>query len=251
MKTHYLKLPSQTIFSPKWTRNSSVGSAKSHRRILSHFPKSTKYSSQTVNDLFSTNNNYNKNKSSIFFSSNNCNITTSKFTLMKKKYRTLHSSKVGQSSLQKFFPIYSRRPRKNPAMTFCYENEELYEETHQIKNVVKRLEKKLFFLSQENMIKDVVINQREQQINKIINAFYEKMKLFKEENDEDCNTNYNSNNINAKKIKKFDPSMGALVTNIKKEIKNIDNEITTENKKIKNFKKSLLITKMNELTIEA
>ena len=48
---------------------------------------------------------------------------------------------------------------------FCLETEKLYHETYQIKKVIKQLEKELFFLSHENLIKDEQLNEKEQEIN--------------------------------------------------------------------------------------
>ena len=46
---------------------------------------------------------------------------------------------------------------------FPFETEKLFQETNHLKKLIKELEKELFLLSNENMIKDEQITQKEKQ----------------------------------------------------------------------------------------
>ena len=249
MERHYLKLSKHNIFSPKYVRGYSSSNLKS-RKIINNFPKTTKYSSSTINDFYSSQNNI-PNKSNLFISSNNFNLFTPKQNLLKNKYRNIRSSKprLKSNSFQKLLPSVVSNPNKSMSQNkFCLETEKLYHETYQIKKVIKQLEQELFFLSHENLIKDEQLNEKEQEINNIINNNY---KTFDEEYNDDYNVNYNNFNINDININSVNSSMGVLILKIKKEIKNINNEIRKENFKFNYLKRSLYITKIKELNVES
>ena len=236
MERHYLKLSNQNIFTPKYVRGYSSGGIRS-RKILTNFPKTTKFSSSEINDFYSSIK-YNQDKSNLLISSNNF-LYSPKRNILKKNYRNIRSSKQKpkSSSFQKLLPSVNRNMTQNK---FCLETEKLYHETYQIKKVIQQLEQELFYLSQENLIKDEQLNEKEQEINNIINNNY---KTF--DDDDGYNDNYNIN------ISDINSSMGVLILKIKKEIRNTNNEIKNENFKLKYLKRSLYLTKIKELNVES
>ncbi len=232
MERHYLKLSNQNFFSPHYVRGYSSGGIRS-RKIIPNFPKTTKFSSNTINDFYSS-----KNRSDLLISSNNFKLYSPKQNIIKKNYRNIRSSrpKLKSSSFQKILPSVGKNITQNK---FCLETEKLYHETYQIKKVIKQLEQELFYLSQENIIKDEQLNEKEQEINSIINNNY---KTFDDDRNSD---NYNIN------ISDVNSSMGVLILKIKKEIRNTNNEIKNENFKLNYLKRSLYLTKIKELNIES
>ena len=238
MERHYLKLNSQNFFSPKYVRGYSSNSLKG-RKILNNFPKTTKYSSNTISDFYSSKN-YIPNKSNLFISSNNFNLFTPKQNIIKNNYRNIRSSKprLKSASFQKKLPSVFNQNRNMTQNKFCLETEKLYHETYQIKKVIRELEKELFFLSHENLIKDEQLNEKEQEINNIINNNY---KTFDDEYNDEYNINYNNFNYNDININNVNSSMGVLILKIKKEIINTNNEIRNENYKLNFLKRSLYI----------
>ena len=145
--------------------------------------------------------------------------------------------------------LSSHRSKQN---YYNLETEKLYQETYQIKKVVKILSKELYLLRQENQEKDRQINFKEKQINDII---YRNCNCILDDND-----NYYTNNSDTSKlndeiflnslINNPKSSTGNLIAKIKKEIKNNNQEIQSENEKLENLKRSIFLTKINELNIE-
>ena len=165
---------------------------------------------------------------------------------------------------------------------FNLETEKLYQETFQIRKLAKILSKELSLLKKENIEKDKIIDLKEKQINDIILNNISKLENgFKNSNDinySDENSIISNSNPNLN-IKNFtnnglvndknssiscndsiyanalssnrNSSTGNLFLKIKKEVKQTNNEIKLEKEKIDKLKKSLFITKMNELNIES
>ena len=159
------------------------------------------------------------------------------------------------------------------------ETEKLYQETRQIKKIVKILTNQLSILKKENNEKDRQISLKEKQINDIIlKNNLSTLENAKNNTNNNINTNeYNSNNSllsentnNYNNDFKNDNSTtlndsiyaNALFSNrssstsnlffkIKKEIKQTNNEIKLENDKFEKLKRSIFITKVNELNIES
>ena len=173
---------------------------------------------------------------------------------------------------------------KNKQNYYNFETEKLYQETHQIKKIVKILTKQLSKLKNENLEKDKQISIKEKQINDIIlnnnlttfdniknnSNLNIKNKNYKNLNDTkeyynysliSSNTNNNELNsdsnifndsiyVNALNSNK-NSSTGNLFLKIKKEIKQTNNEIKLENEKLEQYKKSIFVTTLNELEIES
>ena len=176
----------------------------------------------------------------------------------------------------------------NKSKYFNLETEKLYQETRQIKKLVRYLTKELLVLKKENEEKDRQITIKEKEINDIIiknNALllgtvnvdtndnnFNNAKI----NDNSTNTSYISNNKTEKSSTNntnrtednytnlFNDSIyvnalssnrntttGNLFFKIKKEIKQTNNEMKLENDKFEKLKKSVYVTKMNELSIES
>ena len=159
----------------------------------------------------------------------------------------------------------------NKQKFFNLETEKLYQETHQIKKLVKILTKELSVLKKENAEKDRLISLKEKQINDII--MNNNMTTFENTKNNTNNNEYNtsliSNNSN-NNLNNYDTSTifndsiyaNALISNknsstgtlffkIKKEIKKTNNEIKLEEDKYKKLKRSIFNTKVNELKIES
>jgi hypothetical protein len=167
---------------------------------------------------------------------------------------------------------------ENKSKYFNLETEKLYQETRQIKKLVKYLTKELLVLKKENEEKDRQITVKEKQINDIIiknnslllgTANIETNEINKI-NENSTNSSFISNNNNISNNKTEDnsnifndsiyinalssnrnSSTGNLFFRIKKEIKHTNNEMKLENDKFEKLKRSVYVTKMNELNIES
>ena len=191
-----------------------------------------------------------------------------------KSPRSKNSSIIYNSSINESFI--------NKQNFYNIETEKLYQETFQIRKLEKILSKELSLLKKENIEKDKIIDLKEKQINDIILNNISKLENgFKNSNDinysdensiiSNSNPNLNNNNItnyglvndknssityndsiyaNALSSNR-NSSTGNLFLKIKKEIKQTNNEIKYEKENIDKLKKSLFITKMNELNIES
>ena len=151
---------------------------------------------------------------------------------------------------------------------FNLETEKLYQETRQIKKIVKILTNQLTELKKENIEKDKQISIREKQINDII--LNNNLSTFENaKNNTNNNTNEQNNNsilsdTNNENSSTFNDSIyanalfsnrnsstGNLFFKIKKEIKQTNNEIKLEKDKFEKLKRSTFVTKVNELKIES
>ena len=165
---------------------------------------------------------------------------------------------------------------ENRSKYFNLETEKLYQETRQIRKLVKYLTKELLILKKENEEKDKQITIKEKEINNIIiknnsltgaviidtndinkvNEFSTNSSYISNSNKTNNKTETNSNiyndsiYINALSSNR-NSSTGNLFLRIKKEIKQTNNEMKLENDKYEKLKKSVYVTKMNELTIES
>ena len=95
------------------------------------------------------------------------------------------------------------------------ETEQLYQETYQIKKVIKQLEKQLDKIARENHKRDKQFNDKENLINDII---INNNMQFNDE--EDNKTNYHEMKFNRR-----NSTVAILMLKIKREIKSIINEI--------------------------
>ena len=136
--------------------------------------------------------------------------------------------------------------------------------------MVKFLTKELLKLKKENEEKDRQITIKEKEINNIIIKNNSLLGIVVDTNEGNKNDEYSTNNsyisnnktetnsnifndsiyLNALSSNR-NSSTGNLFFRIKKEIKQTNNETKLENDKFERLKKSLYITKMNELTIES
>ena len=184
---------------------------------------------------------------------------------------------------------YTKTPTYNKKkIHYNLEKEKLYQETYQIRKMVKYLNKKLSEIKLENLKRDNQINRRQKKINDIIISNNESTILENSNNKDDININnnkrtfniniYNDNssyyndfsanssfNLNNNNLNNFEEvpiysnfnlhtskksGTYLLLKKIKKSINEVNNEITVEKEKYENIKKSLFLTKLNELNIE-
>ena len=247
MENQYLKIPNYDIFTPKVIPRPSSFNLKC-RKLLNYYPNSSKFAERASSGFYSTKNIF-SNKSNIFSSPSNFNIFSLKTQTPKikkisriKPQSAFHKRKIPDAS-----NILSRSMYSNS----CLEAEKLYQETYQIKKVIKQLQKQLYKVSQENHKKDRQLNAKEKQINKIIINNIE----LNNEDDEEKNNYFNflsnSTNFNEFKLNRSNSAVNILISKIKREIKNILNETKKENDKLNDIKKSLFLTKIKELGMEA
>ena len=190
------------------------------------------------------------------------------------KSRPLSCNTRALPSVQSFSSINSTKSKtKNNSRAnnsrqnyYNLEKEKLYQETYQIKKVVKILMKKLSLIKQENYKRDKQINTKQKKINDIINnnndSLNENNYLCINNinndnnsfNDFSLNSSINDNksiNSNFNKISKKNSPTINLCLKIKKAISKITDEIKEENEKYEHLKKSLFLTKMKELKTES
>ena len=242
MDNYYLKLPNQDIFAQRMIPRPSSFNLKC-RKLINYYPKTTKFSQSTMNGFYSTKNKY---------SNINNNITSSQnFNLYSVKPQTPKMRKISRikpqsASYKKSLPDVSSYLNRSMYSNNCLETEKLYQETYQIKKLVKQLQRQLDKITKENHKKDRQLNAKENLINDII-IHNNNMQL---NNEEDDKNNYNYNFLEIK-FNKPNTAMGILIFKIKREIKTIINEINQENIKLENLKKSLYLSKTKELNIES
>ena len=242
MDNYYLKLPNQDIFAQRMIPRPSSFNLKC-RKLINYYPKTTKFSQSTMNGFYSTKNKY---------SNINNNITSSQnFNLFSVKPQTPKMRKISRikpqsASYKKSLPDVSGYLNRSMYSNNCLETEKLYQETYQIKKLVKQLQRQLDKITKENHKKDRQLNAKENLINDII-IHNNNMQL---NNEEDDKNNYNYNFLEIK-FNKPNTAMGILIFKIKREIKTIINEINQENIKLENLKKSLYLSKTKELNIES
>ena len=158
---------------------------------------------------------------------------------------------------------------KNKQNYFKFETEKLFQENHQIKKIVKILSNQLSELKQENIEKDREISIKEKQINDIIlknnlTTFENTKNNTNEYDNSIISDTYNNNGLNNEISILYNDSIYAnalpsdrnsstsnLFFKIKKEIRQTNNEIKLEKEKYEKLKKSIFLTKVNELKIES
>ena len=295
-KFHKEKNLNYGIFSPKFESarhlklgKSKIQNSKYFRVILgspSNFNSSIKYPKNKssfftpdyTNNLLSP---IHKNKKRLKKCSSQKNITerpTTSFT--SRSFPTvMNNFRVVKSPVYKTTGnnnILYNTSIENRSKYFNLETEKLYQETRQIRKLVKYLTKELLILKKENEEKDKQITIKEKEINNIIiknnsltgaviidtndinkvNEFSTNSSYISNSNKTNNKTETNSNiyndsiYINALSSNR-NSSTGNLFFRIKKEIKQTNNEMKLENDKYEKLKKSVYVTKMNELTIES
>ena len=247
MENQYLKIPNYDIFTPKVIPRPSSFNLKC-RKLLNYYPNSSKFDERASSGFYSTKNIF-SNKSNIFSSPSNFNIFSLK--TQTPKIKKISRIKPQSAFHKRIIPDASNILSRSMYSNSCLEAEKLYQETYQIKKVIKQLQKQLYKVSQENHKKDRQLNAKEKQINKIIINNIE----LNNEDDEEKNNYFNflsnSTNFNEFKLNRSNSAVNILISKIKREIKNILNETKKENDKLNDMKKSLFLTKTKELGMEA
>ena len=247
MENQYLKIPNYDIFTPKVIPRPSSFNLKC-RKLLNYYPNSSKFAERASSGFYSTKNIF-SNKSNIFSSPSNFNIFSLK--TQTPKIKKISRIKPQSAFHKRIIPDASNILSRSMYSNSCLEAEKLYQETYQIKKVIKQLQKQLYKVSQENHKKDRQLNAKEKQINKIIINNIE----LNNEDDEEKNNYFNflsnSTNFNEFKLNRSNSAVNILISKIKLEIKNILNETKKENDKLNDMKKSLFLTKIKELGMEA
>ena len=241
--------------------------------------KSTYFSPDYTNSLLSP---IHKNRPKLKKCSSQKNMTERPTSVTSRSFPTvMNNFRVIKSPIYKTTgnnSILYNTSTENKSKYFNLETEKLYQETRQIKKLVKYLTKELLVLKKENEEKDRQITVKEKQINDIIiknnslllgTANIETNEINKI-NENSTNSSFISNNNNISNNKTEDnsnifndsiyinalssnrnSSTGNLFFRIKKEIKHTNNEMKLENDKFEKLKRSVYVTKMNELNIES
>ena len=242
MENHYLKLPNHDIYAKKMIQRPSSFNLKS-RKLINYYPKTSKFSHSAMSGFYSTKN-FISNRINNFTSYQDYNIFHSK--PQTPKMRKIQRIKPQSASYKRSFPDVVSHLNRSMNNNSCLETEKLFQETYQIKKLIKQLQKKLDKITKENMKKDRQLSAKENIINDII---YQNNLQFN--NDEDTkNNNYNINNSNIK-YNRPGSAMNILCFKIKKEIKKTINEICQEDFKLEKLKKTIYLTKTKELSIES
>ena len=242
MENHYLKLPNHDIYAKKMIQRPSSFNLKC-RKLINYYPKTSKFSHSAMSGFYSTKN-FISNRINNFTSYQDYNIFHSK--PQTPKMRKIQRIKPQSASYKRSFPDVVSHLNRSMNNNSCLETEKLFQETYQIKKLIKQLQKKLDKITKENMKKDRQLSAKENIINDII---YQNNLQFN--NDEDTkNNNYNINNSNIK-YNRPNSAMNILCFKIKKEIKKTINEICQEDFKLEKLKKTIYLTKTKELSIES
>ena len=247
MDNQYLRLPNYDIFTQKNIPRPSSFNLKC-RKLLNYYPETSKFANRASSGFYSTKNIF-SNASNIFPSSNNFNIFSIK--TQTPKIKKVSRIKPQSAFYKKLFPDPPNILSKSMYSNSCLEAEKLYQETYQIKKVIKNLQYQLYKVTKENRKKERQLSAKENEINKIIIKNNE----LNNEDEEDKNNYYNfisnNSNINEIKLNKQNSAVNILISKIKREIKAILNETQKENDKLDDMKKSLFMTKSKELSIES
>ena len=247
MDNQYLRLPNYDIFTQKNIPRPSSFNLKC-RKLLNYYPETSKFANRASSGFYSTKNIF-SNASNIFPSSNNFNIFSIK--TQTPNIKKVSRIKPQSAFYKKLFPDPPNILSKSMYSNSCLEAEKLYQETYQIKKVIKNLQYQLYKVTKENRKKERQLSAKENEINKIIIKNNE----LNNEDEEDKNNYYNfisnNSNINEIKLNKQNSAVNILISKIKREIKSIQNETQKENDKLDDMKKSLFMTKSKELSIES
>ena len=288
-----LKLGKTKIQNSKYFQAILGSPTNFNSHIKYHKNKSTLFSPEYTSNLISP---IHKNKTKLKKSSSQKNITERPSSVSSHSFPTvMNNFRIIKSPIYKTTTgnsnILYNTSIENKSKYFNLETEKLYQETRQIKKLVKILTKELLTLRRENEEKDKQITIKEKQINDIIiknnslllgtaNIDNNDIIDINKINENSTNTSYisndttnksNTNRTNKSNTNKTDnnsnifndsiyinalssnrnSSTGNLFLRIKKEIKQTNNEMKLENDKYEKLKKSVYVTKMNELSIES
>ena len=221
-------------------------------------------------------------------SSSQKNIKSRRINDNSREFPSLESFSFRKLKLKK---SRNKNDKKSKYNFFNIEKEKLYQETNQIRKVAKILTKNLLNLKHENLMKEKQINNKQKKINDFIlsnndSLFETNINLnnnIRDNNNNDINNILKDSNINSNNNSQYDiGSMNSSINNnninisiysnpannnnnsnninshtgnlynkIKKEIKQMNTEIKTEKEKYEKIKKSLYLTKINELSVES
>ena len=219
-----------------------------------------------------------KTKSKLKKSCSQKNLTSRPLSVSKRVCRALMNDlRIVKTPIYKTTgenkKITYNNSNENKTNFYNLETEKLYQETSQTKKLLRYLTHELLALKKENEDKDRQITIREKQINDIIlktNPMLVGQRNLENDdvdkiNEHSANNSYMINNnksinysnycdeslyINALSSNR-NASTSNLFFRIKKEIKKTNNDMKLENDKFEKLKKSIYVTKMNELNIEA
>ena len=278
----HLKLGKSKIQNSKYFQ-SLLGSPTNFNSYIKYSKnKSTYFSPVNTNGFLSP---IRKIKTKLKKSSSQKNITERPLCITSRCFPTvMNNFKIIRSPIYKTTNnnIFYNTSLENKNNYFNLETEKLYQETKQIKKLVKYLINELLELKKENEQKDKEITKKEKQINDIIiknnslligteSIHTDDIKKLKT-NEYTSNASYITNKSNNTNNKTEDnsysniyndsiyinalssnrnSSTGNLFFKIKKEIKKTNNIMKLENDRYEKLKKSLYATKMNELTVES
>ena len=279
--TRHLKLSKTKIQNSKYFQALIGSPTNFHSHLKYSKLKNPYFFPDFTNEVISP---IHKPKSKLKKSCSQKNLTSRPLSVSNRKYPSLiNELRIPKSPTYKTTTnnnnITYNTSTENKNNFYNLETEKLYQEATQTKKLVRYLTHELLALKKENEDKDRQITIKEKEINDIIiknNALglgkrnnIDNDDIYKV-NDYSTNSSYitNNNNKSTNKIDNksnlFDDSIyvNALKSNrnlstnnlffrIKKEIKKTNNDMKAENDKYEKLKKSIFVTKMNELNIES
>ena len=222
---------------------------------------------------------YTSNKLLRSFSTNNY-ITSfnKKETLGSFSSKNIFSNNYNSPKISVFPTVSnSRGLKKSPSVLnnfynnnkfFKIEDEKLSQEIYYLKNDIFNMNKKLFLLGKENKEKDIILTEKENEINSIINKKYDNSRIeetlmnknkiinnnelnINEENQKNDESNNNFNfSIIFNDISLNNYNYNNLFIRIRHQILKAFKEIKKIEEEIKNNKKLNFYTKMNEIDIQ-
>ena len=147
---------------------------------------------------------------------------------------------------------------------FKFDDEKLSQEIYYLKNNIHKMNKKLLNIGLENQEKDIILTEKENEINTIINKNinnynideiltynYNNVNINEESNNDKDNNNLFNLNLIFSNIKLNNYNYNNLFIRIRRQILKAFKEIQKLEEEIKNNKKSNYYTKMKEIEIES
>ena len=164
MENHYLKLQNHDIYAQRMIPRPSSFNIKC-KKLINYYPKSSKFSNSAMSGFYSTKNFF-SNRINNFTSSHNYNLFSSK--PQTPKMRKIQRIKPQSASYKRSFPEVVNHLNRSMNSNSCLETEKLFQETYQIKKLIRQLQKQLDKITKENHKKDRQLNAKENLINDII-----------------------------------------------------------------------------------
>ena len=177
--------------------------------------------------------------------------TFNKLNLYKKK---LNSSRPQSNSIRRLPFLMNNNNNSSMNNNFnptCYkslEEEKMNQEKNQLNKIIKHLNKELNQLKRENKFKDMMLINEENELNEIIYS----TNLTEEEKDlNSIILNFQNMDFEENKTSGYQKTSSySLILKIKAEIERFNKEIIEITRKINQYRRSIVFTKLKEINVE-